>query len=252
MNLNQYRLLKLPVPALGFLGCIFYTVLFTAGLDAKGLPVFSHWAHTALWALTGVAALTIFLITRQLSGSEAYADAYPASLTRSLGCLAAAAGFIVFGTPSAQYGTLATANTVMRYIAGVSLGAVAFCRYTGRKPPALLHSILCLYLALRMINQYRQWSADPQIVEYCFYLGSYVALVLTCYQWAAFDAGMGSHKKLWACGLAAVFMMCVSLAGPQEQPFLLCCLIWVLTNLSFPTPEFQTNMSGNILDRTTE
>lgn len=234
MNLKKYRLLKLPVLAAGLLGCIFHTILFTVGLDAKGLPVTSHWSHTALWALTGLAALTIFLISSKLSGSEEYADAYPTSIFSGIGCLTAAAGFFAFGAPAAQYGIPGTADMVMRGIAGAALGAVAFCRFTGRKPAALLHSVLCLYLALRMINQYRMWSADPQIVEYCFYLGSYVALVLTCYQWAAFDVDMGSHKKLWGCGLAAVFLISVSLAGPQEQPFLLCCLVWVLTNLSFP------------------
>ena len=234
MNLKEYRLLKLPVLAAGLLGGACYTVLFTAGLDHKGLPVTSHWSHTALWALTGLAALVVFLIARSLPDSEPSAEACPPSMIRGIGCLAAAAGCFAFGAPSAQYGMLGTADMVLRGIAGAALGAVAFCRFTGRKSPAFLHSVLCLYLALRMINQYRLWSADPQIVEYCFYLGSYVALVLTCYQWAAMDAGLGSYKKLWGCGLAAAFLCSISLAGPQEQLFMLCCLLWVATNLPVP------------------
>jgi len=234
MNLKNPHLLKLPALAAGLTGCALYTILFTAGLDAKGLPLASHWSHTGLWILTGLAALIIALVCRGISGSEIHADAFPPSLLSAAGCLAAAAGFFLFGAPSAQAGMLATADMVLRGVSGAAMGAVAFCRFTGRKPLPLFHGVICLYLALRMINQYRFWSADPQIVEYCFYLGSYVALILTCYQLAAFDAGIGSHKKLWACGLAAVCLCGISLAGPQEQLFLLCFLIWVLTNLSFP------------------
>ena len=143
---------------------------------------------------------------------------------------------LLFSPPAINTGNLATADTVMRGICTVMLCILAFCRFTGKKPFFLLHGILCLYLAFRMINQYRFWSADPQILEYCFYLCGYVALMLAAYQQAAFDAGFGKLKALWLWTPVAVFLCFVTLAGPQELLFMPAFGLWALSGLSAVKP----------------
>lgn len=224
--------LKILLLSAGVLGLLLRMVLYAAGIDEKGLLVTGHWAELSLWLLTAAVAAVLFLLLRKLTGPERYQDAYPASAFSAAGSILAGVSIFLSGTPEAANGNLAIAEVVLRFVAAVSLICVGFCRFTGRKPLFLLHGTVCLYLALRMVCQYRLWSADPQLQNYCFYLGAYVALMLTCYQLAAFDAGFGSHRSLWACGLSALYLCTVSLAGSEEPFFLLCCSIWVFTNLS--------------------
>ena len=229
MNLKSPHLSLYFAPIAGLLGSGLYTTLFTAGLDGRGLPDPAHWSHWGLWLLTGLVLLAVFVTHRRIPSGEV---ACVRSKFSGIGCLIGAAACLAFAPPAVRIGSLATVDTVLRGMTGTMLCVLAFCRFTGRKAPFLLHSVVCVYLAFRMINQYRIWSADPQIIEYCFYLCGYVALMLTAYQLAALDAGIGSLKKLWLWAPIAVFGCFVTLAGPQELLFMPAFGIWALSSLS--------------------
>ena len=231
MNLKTPKLIKFFAAAAGLLGCGLYRTLFTAGLDAKGLPIATHWSYLGLFLLTALTAAVILINLRALPSGETQVTHCP-TVFGGIGCVVAAIACLLFAPPTARTGLLATVDTVMRGICAVMLGVLAFCRFTGKKPFFLFHGILCLYLAFRMINQYRLWSADPQILQYCFYLCGYVALMLTAYQMAAFDAGFGKFKALWLWAPAAVFLCFVTLAGPQELLFMPAFGLWALSGLS--------------------
>ena len=70
--------------------------------------------------------------------------------------------------------------------AGFSMLIVAFCRFAGKKPYFLLHATACLYITLRTVAMYRQWSSDPQLQDYGFYITAHAALMLSSYHHAAF------------------------------------------------------------------
>ena len=235
MNLKMPASIKYFIPAAGLLGCGLYHTLFTAGLDPMGLPNPAHWSHMALLVLTAAAAAVILLSLRKVPAGETQVTHCP-TVFGGIGCVIAAIACLLFSPPAARTGNLVTADTVMRGICTVMLCILAFCRFTGKKPFFLLHGILCLYLAFRMINQYRFWSADPQILEYCFYLCGYAALMLTAYQQAAFDAGFGNLKALWLWTPIAVFLCFVTLAGPQERLFMPAFGLWALSGLSAVKP----------------
>ena len=227
--------LKILALTAGLLGFLLRTVLFATGLDHKGLLISGHWADTGVWVLTGLMVLGIFLLCRELKGPAAYQTAYPASVFSAVGCILAGAAF-VFCPMEVSGSNLMIAELVLRIGSVVALVYLGFCRFTGRKPLFLMHCIVCLYLALRLVCQYRIWSADPQIQNYCFYMGAHLALMLTAYQLAAFDAGSGSHKSLWGWGLAAIYLSLTALPHCREPFLLLCCSIWVFTNLSTLKP----------------
>jgi sugar phosphate permease len=113
-----------------------------------------------------------------------------------------------------------------------ALIAVAYCRFRGKTPSFLLHGTVCLYLALRMVCRYQIWSADPQLQHYAFYLGAHVAVMLGCYQQTALDAGSGDCRSLWRWCLAATYLCLTALPGSEDPFFLLCCGIWMLSNLT--------------------
>lgn len=226
--------IKLLLLIAGLLGFNLRAALYATGMDEKGLLVRGHWAGICVWLLTAAVAVMIFLLTRRLSGHKTYKRDFPKSISRGVGCILAAAAFLLTSGSASAGDPLSTMQNVLHFAAAAALAAIGCCRFTGRKPFFLLHGVVCLYLALRMVFQYRLWSADPQLQDYCFYLGAHLSLMLTSYQFAACDADMGSHRKLWAFGLASVFLCLTALPCSGEPFFLLGCAIWVYTNLSHP------------------
>lgn len=230
------RILKYLALAAGLLGLLMRFALLRTGVDEKGLLITGHWASTGSWLLTAAVIAIIFLALRNCTGPEGWETAFPLSLFRCAGSLVAACGFLLSGAPVAAAVRLVQAEPVLRLLAAAALIAVAYCRFRGRKPPFLLHGTVCLYLALRMVCRYQIWSADPQLQHYAFYLGAHVALLLSSYQLAAFDADSGNHRSLWRWSLAAVYLCLTAIPGCEEPFFLLCCAVWMLTGLSDPTP----------------
>lgn len=231
------NLMKALIGASGILGLVLRSVLYTAGVDRKGLLVTGYWSGTAVWLLTSAVALILLLWCRRLTG----AHAFPASPFAAAG--AALAGIALVLCPVAQVPSpvFAILEPVLRYAAAASLMAVSYYRFRRKQPFFLLHCCVCLYLALRLVCQYRVWSADPQIQNYAFYLGAHVALMVTAYQFAALDAGLGSLGKLWGAGLAAVYLSTVSIAGSEEPFFLICFALWIVSNLSHPSAKSPKN-----------
>ena len=228
---NQMKLL---LGAAGILGLTLRAVLYANGVDRKGLLISGYWAGSAIWCLTAVVALVLLLWCRRLKITQDYENSFPASALRAAGSSLAGIAFLlspVAQTPSQNFGAV---ETVLRYAAAGALIFVGYCRFRGKAPQFLLHSVVCLYLALRLVCQYRLWSADPQVQNYAFYLGAHVALMLTAYQFAAFDAGFGNHQKLWGAGLSAIYLATVSLLPAKESFFLICCILWLVSNLSSP------------------
>lgn len=226
------KYLKLFVVAAGLLGLMLRAVLFATGMDEKGLLMSGHWADTAVWLLTAAVIGASFFALRRCAGPEVYDDAFPAPTLRAIGCLVAACGLLLSGAPVVAEVRLAAAEPILRILAAAAMAAVAYCRFRSKKPNFLLHGTVCLYLALRMVCRYQVWSSDPQLQDYAFYLGAHVALMLSCYQLAAFDVGSGNHKALWNWGLAAIYLCLTALPGSEEPFFLLCCAVWMFTGVS--------------------
>ena len=221
--------LKLLTAATGILGLLLRHVLLQTNVDEKGLLIAGHWADSAVWLLTAAVIGVIFFALGRCEGVKAYESAFPASTLRCVGALVAACGFLLSQTPSVASARLTGAESVLRILAAAALVAVAYCRFRGKKPFFAFHAIVCLYLALRMVCRYQFWSADPQLQHYAFYLGAHVALMLSCYQLAAFDADAGNHRSLWRWSQGAVYLFLTALPGSEDPFFLLCCGVWMLT-----------------------
>ena len=219
--------LKLFVAAAGLLGLLLRLVLLETALDEKGLLVSGHWADVGVWLLTAAVIGMICLFVGRCPQPEPRKTALPGCI----GALIAACGFILSGGSADTTVRLAAAEPVLKILAAAALIAVAYCRFRGKKPSFLLHGTVCLYLALRMVCRYQIWSADPQLQHYAFYLGAHVAVMLGCYQQTALDAGSGDRRSLWRWYLAAVYLCLTALPGSEDPFFLLCCGIWMLSNL---------------------
>lgn len=235
MNISiKPKLLKYLILSFGVLGLSLRVALYATGIDEKGLLVDGHWASTASFVLTAVAAVVLILSTCTLTGPTAYHDCYGVSPAAGLGAFAAAAG-IGLTMLREGAGSVETAALPVRLMGLASMAAfvaIGVCRLLGRKPYFLLHGLICLYFGLRMVLQYQQWRSDPQLQDYCFYLGAYIGLMITAYQHAAFDADMGRHRSLWQSSLAAVYLCCLSLNRGQDNLLLMGCGIWAFLSLT--------------------
>lgn len=226
--------LKFLVLGAGGLGLALRIVLYATGIDGRGLLVEGHWSAITLWILTAAAAAVLFLSTRSLTGPTGYAAAYPVSFAGAVGAFAAMIGIGM--TTVREFAVFSSRLQLIVWAFGlcsaISMGIIGVFRLIRIKPHFLLHTVVCLYFALRMISQYQLWSSDPQLQDYCFYLCAYVALMLTAYHHATFDADMGNHRSLWFFSLAAVYLCCLSLKGTRDTVLLLCCGVWAFTNLT--------------------
>ncbi len=246
---NLLRALALCAGAAGFL---LRFLLYTEGMDEKGLLITGHWSAVSLWIFTGVILLAFFLATRSLSGPEAYEDSFPGSPLRALGALLGAVGFALLafrGLRSAASG-LEFISLLLNILAALCLSAIAMCRLLRRKPFFLLHAGVCLAFALMMICRYRSWNSEPQVHNYCFYMAACVCLMLSSYQLAAFDAGIGSHGALWFWGLSAACLCLLASYGSKGNLPVFFWGIWAFTNLSNLTVQprrqrKQLDYSGN-------
>lgn len=222
------------VPLSGLLGFLLRAALYETGIDGRGLLISGHWANTALWVLTVVTGIGIFLLTRTIRTPADPVAAYPASALRGAGAFAAMAGIGI--TTVMDFAEFSSRLHLIVWVLGLcsvlAMGITGVCRLRGKKSHCLLLAVVCLYFALRMVSRYQLWSSDPQLQDYCFYLCAHAALMLTAYHHAAFDAGMGSHRALWFFSLAGVYLCLVSLWGSADAALLAGCGIWAFTNLS--------------------
>lgn len=232
-NINPKQL-KFLILGAGGIGLALRIVLYAYGMDGRGLLRENYWASVALWCLTAAVFAALLIFGRKITGPEKYADAQPVSFQSAIGCFALMAGLIL--TSIREFSEFSTNLHLIIWVLGlicaVAMGCVGICRLTGKKPYFLLHAALCIYFALRMVSQYRQWSSDPCLQDYCFYLTAYVTLMLTAYHQAAFDAEMGKHRLLWFFSLAGVYLCCLSLKGSRDTLLLLGCAAWAFTNLT--------------------
>ena len=226
-------LLKLFAVAGGVLGLLLQYVLYTTGVDGKGLLIAGHWAGAALTTLTVLVFSAVIILTRGIQGPDDYRNSHPASVIRGLGCIALTVALAATcrNAWSAET-TLEMLTGVLTFASAAGLLYVGICRMAGVKPVFLGNAAACACFAIRMVSQYQHWSSDPQLMDYIFYLCAYGALMLAAYQQAAFDAGMGSHRNLWALSLAAAYLCCAALWGAADFWVLLAGAFWAVTNMT--------------------
>ena len=152
--------LKYLILGAGGVGLVLRIVLYATGIDGRGLLTEGHWASIALWALTFVAAVALILFTRKLEGPASYADAHPVSFPAALGAFVAMVGLGI--TTLSEFSEFSSGIRLAVWLLGLcstlAMGCIGICRITGRKPHFLLHAVVCIYFALRMVSQYRENS----------------------------------------------------------------------------------------------
>lgn len=229
---------SLPLAAgLGALGLVLGRLLYSLATDSKGLLVRNHPLSLLLWLLIPVSlAVTIPAACKSGPKISAKRDAGPWS---PLGqCLTA--GTIAVCVLTADIASLGGPGRLWQIlgllsVAGLLLAALG--RLLGKKPSFVSDMILCLFLLSHLVSRYRQWCADPQIMDYLFELLGVGLWMLFSYYRACFRVGLDKPRMYLATGLLTV-TFCLSALGTRSN--LLLCLGGVLftaTSLICARPE---------------
>lgn len=226
------------VLAAGGAGLLLRIWLLKTGMDEKGFLMPGHPADILVWVLTAAVIAVLLFCTRRLLQAAKYQFNFPQSVSGALGCVSGALGIAItsFAELVAYSDTLTLLTAAMGLVGAAALGYLGYCRQKGMHPNILCHTLISLYLMLRLISQYRHWSSDPQLQDYCFQLLATVCLMLAAYHRATFDANAGKRRPHAIYHLAAVYFCCLSLAGSESIVFYLGAGVWMLTDLCSLTP----------------
>lgn len=225
------------VLAAGAVGLLLRLWLFGAA-DVSGLLPIWHISEILLWILTAAVMLFLLCCTWNLRQATKYRFNFPASVPGGMGAWLGALG--IGGTCIVELlinpDTMTAFTAVLGLIAAALLVFIGICRRNGRRPSMLFHGFLCIFMMIRLISQYRHWSADPQLQDYCFQIIALVCLMLSSYQRALFDANSGKRRPYAFFNLAAVYFCCLALPGWENTAFFLGCGVWMFADTCNLTP----------------
>ena len=240
-------LLPLLALAAGVIGMLLQLWQYVGGTDEKGLIIRGHAAAILLAILTVLTLAFILLGIWNLREGNQYRFNFPASLPGCVGAAMAAAMIFVtaVGNIIAWRDVLILVTGVVGLAAGASMVVICIGRLRGRQISFLFPLVVCVFLMLHLICQYRVWSGEPQLQSYCYPLLATVCVMLSAYQDAAFAGNFGNRRAHAALHLAAVYFCCVSLIGDHTPLFYLAMGAWMLTDMCRLLPMPRTFSRGD-------
>ena len=234
---TRMNLLRCATLSAGLLALILRALLYATGIDHSGLIASNHWATRSILILSGLVLLFLLVITRKPEGPTAYKDCFPASFSQGVTSffIAVVIALRAISQYTAAGDSLELLASVFGIVTGIAMAVAGICRVIGKRPSFLCHSALAIFFAQQMISQYRAWSADPQLMNYAFYLLAFVCLMLTAYFLAGFEADMGNRRALWFFSMASSFFCLLALPESGDASLLIACAVWAF----FCTPQCQ-------------
>lgn len=227
------KFLTIIAPFCGVIGFLLRLWTIGPGPDADGL----YQPQPLAWVLLGVfsvlTAAVILLGSLNLTKTGTYEHSYPKSLFGAIGYILAAAGILIcaYQSMSPVNQILDKLTVILGFVSGAAMLAAAYFRFSGKKCPFFLHTIVAVYLAVRAFNRCRMWSNEPQVGIFIFSFLASLSLMLAMYQRAAFDVGLGKRSNGLFWSLLSVYLCLVALPGEAEMLFYGDMALWAMSNL---------------------
>lgn len=189
-------------------GALLRRRLLTSVLDENGLlPTGNHlpliMAIVLALGLVAVGVLLYFLEKR-----PEYDKNFAPSAYRQSNVLALMGSAIVVAACAMQWNGTETTVSKLTCIFGILGGALLlgyeFLQMRGTKPNFLLLLPMCVFLALKLIGDYQQWSGDSMVLDYCYMLLADATCMLAIFNLGgfSFDRGKRRATAFWcSCGI---------------------------------------------------
>lgn len=110
---------------------------------------------------------------------------------------------------------------------------VALKRQQGMETSAVLFMIPALFYAMELIVEFRDWSRDPQILDYCFELFARISVMCATFHLGGFSFSKGRRKMTAFFCLCGVVFSATAMAGVSLGAMLTAAAaaVWLLVNL---------------------
>ena len=217
--------------AAALLGYLLRFMLYATAIDQKGLIIRGHWATWSLVSLTMMFFAGLLIMAQNPKKEPDYRDCFAPSLWRGCGSILAAVAIIGHSIRDGifAYGNVDKVAGILGIAAGIGLIIAGICHFRGTKPNFLCHAAVSVYFALRLVDLYRGWSSDPQLMDYVFYLGAFICLMLCGYFLAHFCVDTRHHRSIWFAAMSAVYLCAVAIPQSDTPGILGACAIWAFT-----------------------
>lgn len=209
-HLFSSRILPLFAMGAGGLGLALRFWLYS-GMDEKGLLPANHPADYALFLLSAVTIVILYLATRKLMPRKVSRQFLRISGTVAYGVAGLCLILSAILNLSGSMVRLAWVAVAAALLGGLILLMMAAMRFFRKRPPYWVSAIITVVLMLNTVAQCQVWGAEPQLQEYFFPLLASIFLVLSAYEKTRFVAKQGNAKKLAFFSQCALFFCCVSL-----------------------------------------
>jgi hypothetical protein len=232
------KYLPILVPLASILGVLLRLWTMGGGPDRDGLYAPQPFAWVLLWMVSFCILAGIYLLSKGLKNPGKYADNFPASPVAAVGCLAAALG-VIFSSISTMVSAedlLSTITGILGLLSAVALGYTGYARLKGVRPSFLLHTVICLYLALRVFDCCKHWSNVTQTGVFLFQFLASVCIMLATYQRCCFDVDLGKRSSHLFWSLSGVYFCALALPIGEDAVFYGAFLLWLMTNLCSVRP----------------
>lgn len=198
------------IPALAALGGFVLRWLQLANsFDNAGLLAQNDGISIALYCLCALAVVLTALLCLREPKREVPVITEKMKVRGILVVLAALGLLASHMPPDFGGDPIALIALVLAFAAACAMAIEGVFHMQGQTGALLGGCILPVYLALSLITDYRAWSQDPMVVDYCFQLLFLVAAMLSSYHLAGFRVGKGKRRTtLFYTACALIF------AGP--------------------------------------
>lgn len=224
---NQVMSYMICVSILGFL---LRVLQLRYAFDSQGLMVGGHGIVAVLVVLSAAVALGLGLTCRALEPRPAYFDAFSDGILELAVTMAGAAALLLGS--AARMGQGQSLIGAAGILAALCMMVIGVGRFRDRPAPAAIHLLLCAYLVAKLIVDFKHWSIDPAILDYCFSLLAMICAMCATYHLCGFcfDKGRRGKAAFWC--LMGVFFTGVTLAdgGAADRLITGGLGLWLLTN----------------------
>lgn len=191
-------------------------------------------AELSLWIFTAIIVLVTWFQSRTVKIRSIYVDCFSSDKIWLIPSILGALG-LVLGNGLLIFSGVNGADAVIAYlglVAGGSIAVIAIGRHSGTVMSLWIHAAITIYLIVKLIFDFRDWSVDPTLMDYCFSLFAAICAMLANCQIGLFVLGKGhSQRTIFWCILATVFSLCAIADGNLASQLILGGMAaWTVAN----------------------
>lgn len=218
---NQRRVLAAgSLAVLTLLGSLMRSGQLHSIFDAAGLPAAGHPLSWMLGILTVLVIVLSVLFAQLLprGGSAGEACVVQFAVQTLAGVLVLAGAAVgLFAQIRTQPVSYHTALYFLQMLSGLCMIGAGWLQYKDQKPGVGYFAVVCIWQLLTLLLNFRGWSMDPTILDYCFRLFALVSGMCAAYHIGALSLEQKGRRMAAFWCMAGSFFSVVSIFGERAN-----------------------------------